>query len=377
MKVRMFGQRLLEFVRSIDIVDQETFDDVMSLVAGYVHDHLDVLYFSVLEQGPVDQKTGLLTLYSTRDSRPWPSYTADGEGGYGSHSAYTFGEDKPIWVVSESRGPLVEADDCKDMWSGSEDLPAYSAKNRDVHTSVMHPLRRGGRPIGVLEFAATQYIEPTPASQQEVANLAQVLGHAYRMWDVGRDQRAATKSALQSLKHALQEEQWTRLALPRMFVAYSGTERLTEELRANHQAVIDVVREVVSEFDRYIEADFWEDITEAGNVNEQVIKNICSADFGLAYFSEPSAAAERRFADNSNVLFEAGMMQALNNSSGTRLAGWLAVREAEDASTKVPFDIAAERMVIVPRADDGSLDSAKFAEQLRAHIEALVDVGER
>ena len=153
-------------------------------------------------------------------------------------------------------------------------------------------------------------------------------------------------------------------------MAYPGTERLKDEARAAHTAVIDTIREVVIGFDGCVEPDYWEDITEAGNINAQVIEKIRSSDFGLCYFSEPVNGGESQFADNPNVLFEAGMMQALNNSPGARLGGWMPVRE--NASAGVPFDIAAERIVIVPGAEDNSLDKVEFSKRLRLHVENLV-----
>ena len=98
MKIRMFSQRILEFVKSIDIVDKEIFFDLMNVIETYVRDHLDVAYFAVLEEGPVDEQVGLRTLYSTREEKP--SYTVDKAGDYASHSAFTFGENRPIWIVS-------------------------------------------------------------------------------------------------------------------------------------------------------------------------------------------------------------------------------------------------------------------------------------
>lgn len=341
----------------------------MSLVQLYVQNHLEIAYFAILEESLVNEKRGLRTLYSTRDEKP--SYTAEKGSPYASHSAYTFCENKPLWVVSASKQPLKEAEDCKDLWSSSENLPGYIARHDDVLTSVMHPLRKEHRPIGVVEFAAKEYIEPTPASLEEVRTLAEVIERAYRMFDVGRDQRENTKSALESLKYALEAEQWTRLALPRMFIAYPGIERLKEEARSGHNAVIDAIRGVVDEFSGKVEPVFWKDITESGNINLQVIESICNSDFGLCYLSEPVEREQVKFADNPNVLFEAGMMQALRKSPTARLEGWLPVREK--ASPPMPFDIAAERAVLVPRKEDGSLDQDAFAEELRRQMGSLVE----
>ena len=364
---RMFGERIQQFVLSIDIMDDETFHDLLDLIQWYVQVALKIAYFSVLDEATVDNKTGLRTLWSTRDQRP--SFTVDKDRGYVSHSAYTFGENKPLWVVSESRKPLNDADDFVDMWSRSADLPTYSARNvTEVYTSVMHPLLRDGRPIGVAEFAAERYVEPTPASLEEATSLASIISRAYQMYDVRRAQRANTKKVLLMLREALDEERWRRLALPKVFVAYPGLERLTEGTRDGHQKVIQVIRKVVKKFSDVIEPVFWQDMTEAGSITAQVIEEISDSEIGICYLSEPVEGNE--YQDNANVLYEAGMMQALVNSGGASLRGWVPIRER--ASPDVPFDIAAERILPVPRAEDGSLDADEFAKGLKARLEALV-----
>ncbi len=63
------------------------------------------------------------------------------------------------------------------------------------------------------------------------------------------------------------------------------------------------------------------------------------------------------------------MMQALANSPSTRLRAWVPVREKD--STSIPFDIAAERILLVDRAD-GKLDETSFADALRERVFTLV-----
>ena len=364
---RMFGERINEFVLSTDIMDHETFMDLLKLIQTYVNEHLDVAYFSVLDETTINDQQGLQTLWSTREAKP--SYTVDKESGYSSHTAYTFGENKPIWVVSDSKDLLHKADNLKDMWSGSEDFPLYSTGNQDeIRTSVMHPLRKDGRPIGVVEFAADRYVEPTPASLEEVRMLAAVLSRAHQMYDTRRVQRENTKRAMKMLEGALKTQSWTRLALPQLFVAYSGVERLETEARAEHEAVIETIREVIGQFSGILKAVYWEDATEAGNIANQVIRDIGNSEFGICYFSEPTK--DGQFQDNANVLFEAGMMQALTNSTGAHLKAWIPIREKE--STSIPFDIASERLLLVDR-EDGKLDKTSFAEALRLRVAAFLE----
>jgi hypothetical protein len=366
---RMFGERINEFVLSIDIMDHETFIDLLKLIQQYVNEHLDVAYFSVLDETTINDQQGLQTLWSTRESKP--SYTVEKERGYASHTAYTFGDNKPIWVVSDSKRPIQLADDLKELWAGTEDLPPYRARSQDdVRTSVMHPLRKDGRAFGVVEFAADKYVAPTPASLEEVRTLATVISRAYQMYDTRRAQRENTKRAMHLLGDALQTQNWTRLALPQMFVAYSGVGRLEGEARAEHEAVIETIRDVVGEFTGILNAVYWEDITEAGNITNQVIRDIGDSDFGLCYFSEPTAPGQ--YQDNANVLFEAGMMQALANSPSAQLKAWIPIREKESES--IPFDIASERILIVDRVD-GKLDKASFAEALRERVNTFLETG--
>jgi hypothetical protein len=363
----MFGQRIYQFVLSIDIVDRETFHDLCKLIQSYVVDELKVAYFSVLGESTVNDRLGLQTLWSTREELP--SYTIDKESGYATHSAYVFGENKPLWIVSASQQPLQTAQDYKDMWFGSEDLPHYSTLiQEEVRTSVMHPLTIAGRPVGVVEFATEKYVEPTPASLEETSLLARVIAKAYQMYEVSRVQRDNTKRALRMLEESRQQESWTRLALPQIFVAYPGTERLEEETQADHKEVIKIIRDVIREFKDKLQIVFWEDMMEAGSINAQVIGQITGSDFGLPYFSEPLKRG--KYQDNPNVLFEAGMMQALTNTLGAQLKGWIPVREK--ASPSIPFDIAAERILVVERTDDGTLNKAGFTKSLRARVKALI-----
>jgi hypothetical protein len=310
---------------------------------------------------------GLTTLWSSNDE--YPVFSVDSGGEYSSFSAYSFGENLPLWVVSDSRNELDGADDYRDVWSNVVNLPRFRPSDRPaVWTSVMHPLRRGGKPIGMLEFASKAYIEPTPASQDEVTTLAETISRAYRMYDVRETQRQNTNHALELLESSLTTESWTRLALPKIFVAYPGGGSLDGEVLAEHKRVIGEIRKVVNDFDHLLTAVFWEDINQSGSINDQVIAEITSSEFGLCYFSEPSDGS---YADNDNVLFEAGMMQALTNSPGALLRAWLPIRERD--SVALPFDVAGERMLKVHRDEGGRLDVAAFADALRGRLLALLE----
>lgn len=364
---RTFGERINEFVLSIDIMDKETFTDLLKLIEVYLNGHLGVTYFSVLDKTVVNDQQGLQTLWSTKDERP--SYTIGEKCGYVSHSAITFEENKPIWVVSNSKGQLHGAENLKDLWSNIENLPPYMSRHQEqVCTSVMHPLRKEGDAIGVIEFAVDQYIEPTPASKAEAQTLAAVISRAYQMYDTRRAQRENTKRAINMLKSALETENWARLALPQLFFAYPGIENLEEKYLTEHKKVVETIKAVIDEFKHILYPKYWEDSTEAGNITEQVIRDIRTSEFGLCYFSKRNKEGD--FEDNANVLFEAGMMQAWTNSPNALLRGWIPVRQK---SSDIPFDISSERIVLV-EIENGKFDEDDLKEKLRKYLAALVGI---
>ena len=363
---RMYGDRINEFVLSVDIMNEETFMDLMTLMNEYLEQQLGVVYFSVLEEGLVDANSGLITLWSSTENKPM--FSVDKDDGYNSFSAYSFGENTPLWVVSKTGQELKETDDYEDLWSGREDLPRFrSTVDSEVKTTVIHPLHRASLPIGVMRFACEDLVRPTPASHEEVEKLAATISRAYRMYDLRDTQQKNTGRALRLLEESLTAESWTRLALPHIFVAYPGGPSAEGPARDDHQRVIATIRQVIEEFSDVVTSEFWEDSAKTGNITEELINSITAAEFGLCYFSEPT---DGPYVDNDNVLFEAGMMQALANSPGGLLRAWIGVREADAAP--LPFDIRNERMLSVARTDDGTGDQAAFADGLSKYMNELV-----
>jgi hypothetical protein len=81
---------------------------------------------------------------------------------------------------------------------------------------------------------------------------------------------------------------------------------------------------------------------------------------------------ELPYRDNPNVLFEAGMLQALTNAPSAEPVGWIPVREDVRFSGPPPFDVAGERLVVVPRSNPGSFNEDSFDVSLRNAVRALV-----
>ncbi len=381
---RMFGERIYQFVLSSDIMDKELFHDILKLIESYITEELNVAYFSVLGKSKVDGQPGLKTLWSTEEDSP--SYTIGRENEetneieYATYSGYVFNNNVPLWIVSSSQQPLEPNEEHIDLWSNTKNVSlsqnsAFTQENRKYYTAVIHPITVDGQPIGVVEFASEKYATPTHAALEEVRLLASVIARAYQMYDVRRLSRDNTKKAMQMLEASRKQESWAGFALPQIFVAYSGASESKGKPKGEHQKVIDSIKAVVNEFDDKLKIVFWEGIRESGDINFQVIDKIVKSDYGITYFSEPSRDGQWKYQDNPNVLFEAGMMQALKNAPGTQLKGWIPIREID--SPDIPFDIQSQRIVLVERGNKaGPLNKEKFSESLRTHIADLIGTEE-
>ncbi len=150
-----------------------------------------------------------------------------------------------------------------------------------------------------------------------------------------------------------------------MFIATSG--------RADRR-VTGEIKKVLDKFSDQVDFVHWEKISRSGNVTKQIVEEISRSKFGLCYFSEPTTAPDdpaHKFRDNPNVVFEAGMLQALTNSPNAEPTGWIPVREK--SSPDAPFDFAAERILTVDRLHDGELNEDAFQERLEDRVASLLE----
>ena len=212
-------------------MDEETFHELLHLINVYVDRELGLDYFSVLQECTINDERGLQAIWTTRDEHP--SITIGAENDYKTHSAYVFGENKPVWVVNLESGDAINVDaKCVDRWiPAADNLPRYQRKDMNVKTSVMHPLRQNGLAFGVLEFASEKRVEPTPTSLEEITTLAAVIEKAYQMSKVFKAHQENRANVMRSLSEALANESWTRLALPKVFVASVSSSQNTTSNR--------------------------------------------------------------------------------------------------------------------------------------------------
>jgi hypothetical protein len=363
-QIGTFGAHLRHFARSVDIVDQGTLVGARELVHEYVRDELHAAYFELALGYMVDEGLALRTLWST-GGQGFSTTVKKADGRYSSQIAVSFDTGRPLWIVNPQRKALRRADSYVDQWSNINEvieLPSYREPiNRDLLTLIVIPLRRPSRILGVLCLESTAYLDITEFDTEELELLADTLAILLDLYDLNQVQMQGTRDAIAYLRRIKDDIAFPQLTKPQMFVGFSS--------RADEQ-VTGILNAVLDEFSDRLRIIRWNKIVESGTITAQIAEVIAKSRFGLCYFSEPDGES-KRYRDNPNVVFEAGMLQALTGPPAHELAGWIPVRE--ENSPQPPFDFAGERIELVPRGADNQVNEELLRSRLRGRIQRLLE----
>src|SRR4051794_29587185 len=126
-KKTTFAGQLKGFAQSVDIVDDNKFNDVRDLVYQYMRRGLYGEYFELLQEESVgengERRSYLRTFWSSEDpkSHQWQLHPAEARDVNPVTEAFV--HDRPMWLVSPDKGLLHRADNPIDLWSQSTNLP--------------------------------------------------------------------------------------------------------------------------------------------------------------------------------------------------------------------------------------------------------------
>ena len=360
--ITTFAERLTHFALSVDIVTDDTFDRVRDLVVDNMRNELETAYFGLMEFTSVDGQPGLRTIWSSA-GMDGSTTIGDDDGNYKQQVCLAFDRGIALWVVEKGGGALEPDAEYVDMWSSCDSLPPYQPplRGKEMRTSIMVPLERGRTKLGVMYLESTAYVEATDIARREMEQLATAISTLIELRSVNRLQAQSTKKAVAQLSKFVGDAQFPRLTKPNLFVASSS--------KADGD-VMEIIREVLGDYDKKVNVIDWTRIEESGAITVQIANKIVRSRFGICYFSEATTDGDFAYADNPNVIFEAGMLHALINSPDAPPSGWIPVREKN--APPAPFDFANERIEPVPRDDRGKLEQDQFRRRIRRRIEDLL-----
>ena len=369
---RTFGQELLHFAQSVDIIDIETCDSVRHLIGDYFSNVLDIDFYEVqTDDVLIENRPGLRTCMTKNAA--WTNGQSNSTairteaGDYRDQTTFAYETRNILWVT-EKEGQILKADsECVNRWPQTKyymPLPPYWPFVGNMRTQIVFPLQYGDHVFGVLNLETERLLEYTSFAGEELKLISSAIAIILWLHDTYLNQSLGTRKALENVTRSLRASRNpSPLVKFKIFVASSS--------RADEQ-VIGIIHRVINEFHDQVDEVFWKTITESGNVNSQLLAALDECSLGVCYFSEPTlqAADCNQYVDNLNVVFEAGMLHALTNTSTDVPKKWIPVREPQSPAT--PFDFASERTIIVSRLDNGALNEELFARDLRQRLKAAL-----
>jgi hypothetical protein len=234
---------------------------------------------------------------------------------------------------------------------------------------IVLPLKYGHRMFGVITLEFEEAIPISNRARATADMFARSLARLVWLHQTNRTQVEDTKDALQRLRigYKAAADAFKRRTV---FLASSAEE--------SEGPVVQTLRKILrTEFHKHFDLEDWAEESALGDINEQVGAKIAAAEFGLCYLSERLPDDPLRYIDNPNVLYEAGMFQMAHqlrdDPSNHDAARWIPVREQWELTTPLPFDIAGDRVLTVPRnVETGEVDIEELGNRLRKTIRELM-----
>ncbi len=387
--MQTFGWNLLQFARSVDNLHQESIDVVKELISRYFLDKngLDACYFCVHRSGgKLDNQEVFRTVWSSApdaNTQFVRQYTDDKSKKPPSLRALAYNEKRCLWVTAKAAADEIQSPTLDsvspsglvDHWpehhsENEQSLAPYlSMHDKPCRTLIALPLIHAGQSLGVLVVEFDRRIPCTPSARHEADLIRHALARILWLEDAAVAMQEGTRKALDELKDAVMHS-ISSVDPPRLFFAFPGQ---------SDEAVTTVIKEVLtSEYGDRLCLLPWDAMNDPGQITGQIVDEISRSRYGVCYLSQlnvdgtddPTAS---KYVDNSNVLIEAGMLDVLVHNRAAPTTAWIPVREADALTTNKPFDFVAQRMLEVPRSEDGTLKHDEFAKALRERVNAMLD----
>lgn len=367
-----FGEHLRQFALSIDYIHPNDYETVQRHIRKYLEVQLSATQVALFEPTTVNDSPGMATVWSHPKFRVHQTLQLK-SGKYRRQLAMAIGEKRNLWVLSESDDRLDSNNRGVDEWGKRKDneLPPFYISNNAQSSQtaiVMITKNSQGQLNGAFLIEINKMVRPSKVLKREMQLIAEAVGLLHASDLATREQREGTRKAISNLADILQEVKLDTGPRPLMFVASSS--------RAKDD-VMESLEQVLNNFKDHIFVKHWHEMHQPGNINMQLVDEIRKAQYGICYLSEEvgkeghSTKTGHQFADNPNVLVEAGMLHMVTVGATSSGTGWIPIRESE--SDEVPFDLENQRTILVERDKRGVLNRDQFESNLTAKISSLLE----
>lgn len=366
MKRMTFAEELLQFAKTVDILDEKLFMNIKEIINDYASQRWGVKYVKIMNlkfdlDGNRILEKFFLQEYSKASTATDMVNIETSKG----QMAYVIRNKKPVWIMSKDRSSFLnKSDEYIDCWSGLEDIPEYQSIVTDakIKTSIIVPfyeLEKERRYLrGVANYEIPEALPFNKECQNEILTLTDTISELLNLYNVRERQEHNTNYAINRLEIKLETFN-ALLRKNRIFIA-SAFE--------GEKDVKNAIKKVLKNSFSDIEVLDWENNKETGSISEKMFEDINSSRYGICYFSEYSKE-KKKYVDNSNVMFEAGLMHGKFRTFNDENPLWIPIREKD--SLEFPFDVQGFNTLIVPRNKKGKLEEEEFAEMLKNFMETM------
>ncbi|MGI9504068.1 MAG: hypothetical protein ACR2RE_13550, partial [Geminicoccaceae bacterium] len=362
-----FGNELKSFALAADNVDGGHFDRILKMCREYLHKNFGIVNIDILAESIVNDNAGLAPIITA--GQHYHSYQLhNSEGDPNGICSYCFLTGNPLWAIAQDteRGTLINDDrDLVDLWSSTKNLPnAFGVISDRCKTMIAIPIKERRTIKAVIYFESEELLRPSNNVKTELILMSDSLHIINTLANALRSRSSNTDSALDSLDDSVKKYKIFDTLIPSIFISYSSDA---------DDKIIGIIRSSLGDYHQLVRPIFWEDITKSGEINQHVLDAISSSKGAICYFSEP---AHRDlddgilYNDNSNVLFEAGLIHAFTSNETVGPISWIPIRE--HASDPAPFDFRNLRFLEIPRLPDGGLNTNAFEADFRDRIESFL-----
>lgn len=357
--------RIESFVMAVNNVTPDIEKEVQEIITNYLQaSGGDMNYEVFINEGRVrNERAVLLTpRWYSYSQAPKPLLVRDPDtNGYPGHADFCFSEGRAIWVhangglLKDVRDPANLIDDL-----GQPSLPQYRAYDYEAsRTSIVMPLRVRNRDIfGFLAIESGRLLRYNEFALKTLERIAAIICRVIRLSILANDTAEHLKDAVKRIRDAASQTPGFESLFTRPVIFQAHAARARGDVLALIEKVVEDVRKQLESQGVVLDKRVWSEDTNPDNIVAHMVDTIMHSTLGIAYLSEPTTETQGdyKFIDNSNVLFESGMMGSLTEQQND-FRGWISIRER--SSPRFPFDIAQKRTVLIERDPTGKISNSE------------------
>ena len=376
-----FGSSLLQFSKTVDILEAENFDKIQQHVETYLFRVLHIKYVRLMLVHEMLGGQLMLQKYVLNRKEEKPLLLRDVDGNYNGQMAYAFEENQKLWITAKDDITLDNAEgEYVDHWSEKIKLPEYKQfdEREKVKTSIIIPIQRDNKMddsrhiFGVANFESTDYLPMTKNAQRELKHISYALGKLFQLHEGRKFQQTNTSSVIEGYGRVIgslddKDKEYFFKQKPTIFFAFSG--------RADKEVTGIISKIIENNFNEVLSFITWDDPANVGSITTQLLENMSKSDYLICYLSEKDEE-ELKYRDNPNVLIELGFFMGKNRED-RESSNIIIVRE-EESEMPLPFDIRDIFTLDVfrNREENNAFDQNLFTDKLNEKLKRAISLGE-